>query len=146
MTYANWLIESNDKNAADSWLADYQLPSNATDAEQSQWLVLQVNYVNRFSDSNQRIAKLSALETRYPDNRELAEALINAHIEQGNSNQAITRFEQHMAKGQTVSTDTALAIATLARQQQRDGLADRIIAGQINQLSSEQSYRQQQLM
>lgn len=146
MIYANWLIESNDKNAADSWFADYQLPSNATDAEQSQWLALQVNYVNRFSDSNQRVAKLSELATRYPDNPELSEALINAHIEQGNSNQAITRFEQHVAKGQTVSTDTALAIATLARQQQRDDLADRIIAGQINQVSSEQSYRQQQLM
>ncbi|MDI4671628.1 hypothetical protein MKZ47_21495, partial [Pseudoalteromonas shioyasakiensis] len=132
MTYANWLIESNDKNAADSWFADYQLPSNATDAEQSQWLALQVNYVNRFSDSNQRIAKLSELATRYPDNPELSEALINAHIEQANSNQAIIRFEQHVAKGQTVSTDTALAIATLARQQQRDDLADRIIAGQIN--------------
>ena len=65
MTYANWLIESNDKNAADSWFADYHLPSNATDAEQSQWLALKVNYVNRFSDSNQRVM-LSELVTRYP--------------------------------------------------------------------------------
>ncbi|TGV21071.1 tetratricopeptide repeat protein [Pseudoalteromonas sp. MEBiC 03607] len=146
MTYANWLIESNDKNAAESWFADYQLPRNATDADQSQWLALQVSYINRFIDNNHRVAKLSELATQYPDNSELAEALINAHIEQGNNKEAITRFEQHTAKGQTVSTDTALAIAALARQQQRDDLADRIIAGQINQVSTEQSYRQQQLM
>ena len=146
MTYADLLINNDDQAGVDTWFSHYQLPSNATNSEQSQWLALQINYINRFYQGQTRITKLTALDNQYSENPQLNEALINAYIEQGETRFAISRYQQHNAMGHTVTTDTALTIAALSREMQNNTLADRIVAEQINQVTYQESYRQQQLM
>ena len=146
MLYGGWLIESANQADTDTWLAHYQLPTKATEAEQAQWLALQINYINTFEQGQRRIAKLSSLDQQHNNNPQLAEALITAYIEQSEGDAAINRYQQHTAAGFSVSIDTALAVAKLSREQGEHLLADHIIAEQVHAVNAQEAYRQQQLM
>jgi len=146
ITYGQWLLEGNNEQETKQWFANYQLPQPATEEQQTNWVILQADYINKFNQGEDRLGLLNQLTQSYPNNSAVYDALINANIQLGYSNEAIELYKQQYQQGVALAQETELAVARVSRELGEDALSDRIIAGLINDVDKEQTYQQQLLM
>ncbi|MGO3300010.1 MAG: hypothetical protein ACTILD_04715, partial [Pseudoalteromonas sp.] len=93
MTYGQWLLEGNNEQQAKQWLTNYQLPQPATEEQQTNWIILQADYINKFNQGEDRLELLNQLTQSYPNNSAAYDALINANIQLGSPNKAVELYK-----------------------------------------------------
>ena len=146
MTYGQWLLASNNNQLTKQWFDRYQLPTSATNDQQNRWISLQVNYINKFNQDEQRIVQLAMLNEQYANNSVIANALIIANIELDRPKEATDIYQKQLHQGNSIEPETALAIVRVSRELGKHLFADNIITNLINNVDREQVYQQQLLM
>ncbi len=146
MTYGQWLLEGNKEQLAKQWFVNYTLPQPATEEQQTSWVRLQADYINKFNQGEERLNLLNSLAQDNPNNTAVFDILINAYIQQSQPDIAIELFKQQYRQGSVLAPETELEVARVSRELGEDALSDRILTAMINDVGKEQTYQQQLLM